>query len=250
MDTEMSEKAAKAYEFLKEDEHKPPPVKGSTATLRHHAISAVAREEGRIQAYGWSLPQKSSPTATAASKSSIPVPVYCRPLFQHDSQLKLSCAATISFRHDTSLLKDCDSLVEASVFSHFASGSDEFKSSCIWICNLNANDTHVSVLDANKPGEILQQFTLIGIKALCVQSVEGAHVSEYPLSGEKLKQLAANLTEANNTLAIMRNEQPQPATQTAGWRRGDRWSPGHTAHRGAERARSDHLNSQQQQPFQ
>lgn len=48
----------------------------------------AVREDGRMQAYGWSLPYKNrEPTSAAAAKEpilniSVPVPVYCRPLFQ------------------------------------------------------------------------------------------------------------------------------------------------------------------------
>jgi hypothetical protein len=67
---------SKAFEFLKETEPKLIVDKKELETVR---------EDGRMQAYGWSLPYKNSPKE--ASKESVlnisvPVPVYCRPLFQ------------------------------------------------------------------------------------------------------------------------------------------------------------------------
>ena len=67
---------SKAFEFLKEADPK--------LIVEKKELEAV-REDGRMQAYGWSLPYKNNPKE--ASKDSIlnisvPVPVYCRPLFQ------------------------------------------------------------------------------------------------------------------------------------------------------------------------
>ena len=52
---------------------------------------ALERDDGRLQAYGWSLPSKflMSPSSSSSSASSptslpthaaVPVPVYCRPV--------------------------------------------------------------------------------------------------------------------------------------------------------------------------
>jgi hypothetical protein len=152
----------------------------------------VLKDESRMQAYGWSLPSKSKSKSNDSQSSnstknnlafSVPVPVYCRPLFENDSNLKLSSSSTINFSFDKDLLKDCGQLIESSPFSFFKSKStsyssfvDEntkYKTSCIWICNLMENDTHVSILDANKPSEIISQFNLKSIKIYCTQSVTG-----------------------------------------------------------------------------
>lgn len=153
----------------------------------------ILKDESRMQAYGWSLPSKSksksndSQSSNSGTKNnlafSVPVPVYCRPLFENDSNLKLSSSSTINFSYDKDLLKDCGQLIESSPFSYFKSKStsyssfaDEntkYKTSCIWICNLMENDTHISILDANKPSEIISQFNLKSIKIYCIQSITG-----------------------------------------------------------------------------
>jgi len=48
--------------------------------------------EGRMQAYGWSLPAKYSTEVAEGGKSlvSVPVPVYCRPLNLNDPGMKVS----------------------------------------------------------------------------------------------------------------------------------------------------------------
>ena len=181
----------------------------------------LARDEGRMQAYGWSLPSRNSflnggdakaAAAAAApvqqpqpSTMTIPVPVYCRPLFEQDNDLRLSCGSTLNLSIDKNHVdKSVVELVQQSPYFSFHSSESktaaEFKSSCIWICNLNANDTHVCILDANRPGDLISQFTLKDMKVYCVASVAGADHSEYPLSEEKLKSLSANLQDTNNRL--------------------------------------------------
>jgi len=54
---------------------------------------------GRLQAYGWSLPAKFQPTILSKETPSkhhvpVPVPVYCRPLFDKESGLKVSMCVT------------------------------------------------------------------------------------------------------------------------------------------------------------
>ena len=57
----------------------------------------VKKDDGRLQAYGWSLPPKSPPGAksdpelgkVAASNVPVPVPVYCRPLMEKEPGMKV-----------------------------------------------------------------------------------------------------------------------------------------------------------------
>lgn len=55
----------------------------------------VKKDDGRLQAYGWSLPAKSpSKSESEASKIStsnvpVPVPVYCRPLMEKEPGMKV-----------------------------------------------------------------------------------------------------------------------------------------------------------------
>lgn len=55
--------------------------------------------EGRMQAYGWSLPAKYSTEVAEGGKSlvSVPVPVYCRPLNLNDPGMKVSFVLQIRY---------------------------------------------------------------------------------------------------------------------------------------------------------
>ena len=75
-----SEKAKKEREKERKEQYK---------QVRAH----VKKDDGRMQAYGWSLPAKFVPQPTAVpNKSSVPVPVpiYCRPLLDEEPGLKVS----------------------------------------------------------------------------------------------------------------------------------------------------------------
>ena len=58
----------------------------------------VKKDDGRLQAYGWSLPPKSpshnregnsDSSKVAASNVPVPVPVYCRPLMEKEPGMKV-----------------------------------------------------------------------------------------------------------------------------------------------------------------
>ncbi|KAF0313388.1 C-Jun-amino-terminal kinase-interacting protein 4 [Amphibalanus amphitrite] len=88
----------------------------------------VKKDDGRMQAYGWSLPAKvpSAPAAAApqgkteSQKSShvpVPVPVYCRPLMEKEQGMKVAgiwCAAGVNLTGGRT--RDGGSVVGASVF--------------------------------------------------------------------------------------------------------------------------------------
>ena len=131
-----------------------------------------------MQAYGWSLPARASIDGKAPVPT-VPVPVYCRPLFEHENNLRLSCASTVDWSFDPNIAPDCATLIDQSRFGNFKS-SGHYKTSCIWICNQSEKDSHICVLDANRPGEILEQFTVRDLKIHCLQTVAGKLNSSLP----------------------------------------------------------------------
>ena len=67
----------------------------------------VKKDDGRLQAYGWSLPPKSpsdshksegseSSKGPAASNVPVPVPVYCRPLMEKEPGMKVKMWSLVS----------------------------------------------------------------------------------------------------------------------------------------------------------
>lgn len=203
---------SKAFDFLKENEPK--------VLIDKRELESV-REDGRMQAYGWSLPYKNRETTSTNSQGtvtkepvlniSVPVPVYCRPLFQKDThaQLKLSCASTINYLFDkTCTPASADpaqspmanlARLHTSCFESIDPNTQmsTFKSSHVWICNFNETDTHVSILDANRPSDLIKQFTLADVRVHCMLSVSGAVRSDLDTDAKseiKLKQQGGGAT--------------------------------------------------------
>ncbi|XP_026745383.1 JNK-interacting protein 3 isoform X2 [Trichoplusia ni] len=64
----------------------------------------VLKEDGRTQAYGWSLPSKSgqglkgpsSCTSLSSGGVPVPVPVFCRPIAENEPRMTLLCAAAVN----------------------------------------------------------------------------------------------------------------------------------------------------------
>lgn len=118
------------------------------------------KDKCRIQAYGWSLPSKNEAEGNSdeVSNLSIPVPIYCQPIFDRDNDLKPSCATILNTVDESNK-----------------------PSSLVWICSLCKNDTYVSILDPNNPKEQKEQFVLKSMKVLCVQSVKGTFATTWQL---------------------------------------------------------------------
>ncbi|RZF40125.1 hypothetical protein LSTR_LSTR011253 [Laodelphax striatellus] len=91
----------------------------------------VRKEDGRMHAYGWSLPAKNPSNASsavspprsltaphssssAAAQVPVPVPVYCRPLTEKEPGMKIWCATGVNLAGGRT--KDGGSIVGASVF--------------------------------------------------------------------------------------------------------------------------------------
>ncbi|XP_060795611.1 C-Jun-amino-terminal kinase-interacting protein 4 [Neoarius graeffei] len=211
---------SKAFDFLNDD----PEVENIMSRreqkrAQYQQVKAhVQKEDGRIQAYGWSLPQKYKVSNGAQGDSKVknlPVPVYLRPLDERDASMKLWCAAGVNLSGGKT--RDGGSIVGASVFYRDVSGLEhsslsprqargsqssldkleqELKeqekelrqqdelSSLVWICTSTHTTSKVIVIDANQPGKILESFFVCNSHLLCITSVPGARETDYPAGEE------------------------------------------------------------------
>nr|XP_034303578.1 C-Jun-amino-terminal kinase-interacting protein 4 isoform X24 [Crassostrea gigas] len=200
----MSEKAKKEREKERQEQYK---------QVRAH----VKKDDGRLQAYGWSLPAKFQPSVRdtpAKREVPVPVPVYCRPILEKEPGMKIWCAAGVNLTGGKT--RDGGSVVGASVFYSSPPESEtdrkevkdevdrlnqelkdhekglkdaekEQMSSLVWISHSSGSHTQVSVIDANSPGDILETFKVSSSPILCIASVAGALESDYPVDEEILK---------------------------------------------------------------
>nr|XP_017016648.1 JNK-interacting protein 3 isoform X7 [Drosophila kikkawai] len=176
--------------------------------LRAH----VQKEDGRLHAYGWSLPiNKASQEANPSRHSGgVPVPVYCNPLAEASPHMKVFCAAGVNLHGG--FTKDGQSLIPASspyapkstlkiteITSPTAEQSVEALdrqmarasletlepetqlSSFVWICTSTHAASTVSVVDANQSATVLDAFPICSSHLLCIASVQGAMESDYAL---------------------------------------------------------------------
>ncbi|KRK01412.1 JNK-interacting protein 3 isoform X6 [Drosophila yakuba] len=176
--------------------------------LRAH----VQKEDGRLHAYGWSLPiNKASQEANPNRHSGgVPVPVYCNPLAEASPHMKVFCAAGVNLHGG--FTKNGQSLIPASspyapkstlkiaeITSPTADQSMEALdrqmarvsletlepetqlSSFVWICTSTHAASTVSVVDANQSATVLDAFPICASHLLCIASVQGAMESDYAL---------------------------------------------------------------------
>ncbi|XP_034563521.1 C-Jun-amino-terminal kinase-interacting protein 4 isoform X2 [Notolabrus celidotus] len=207
---------SKAFDFLNEEVAADNVVsRREQKRAQYQQVKAhVQKEDGRVQAYGWSLPKKYKANGgNAESKmKNLPVPVFLRPLDEKDASMKLWCAAGVNLSGGKT--RDGGSIVGASVFYSDVPGPESPKrkigsqssldkldqelkeqqnelrqqeemSSLVWICTSTQSTTKAVVIDANQPGNILESFFVCNSHVLCIASVPGARETDYP-AGEEI----------------------------------------------------------------
>lgn len=132
------------------------------------------KEKDRVQAYGWSLPSITSSNNSKNDKfecnsnnTTIPIPIYCQPLFENLNDFKLCCSTTVYIDHN----RHADILKNTIL--------KENQTSFVWISSLFKNDSHIFILDPNKPKEQQEQFILNSVKILSIQSIDGNFIFSF-----------------------------------------------------------------------
>ncbi|XP_076287884.1 JNK-interacting protein 3-like isoform X3 [Lasioglossum baleicum] len=203
----------------------------------------VRKEDGRLQAYGWSLPGKPS----APVRQPVPVPVYCRPLQESEPGMKIWCGAGVNLSGGKT--RDGGCMIGGSVF--YAAEAQEVStnskneaedavehldkelqenenqrleaerleqqlSSLVWICTWTQNIrmmAKVTVIDANNPAEILEVFNVCQGHLLCIASVPGAKESDYAQSANEDPVLTANGVPDNEDYEVNVEQNDQKRRQ-------------------------------------
>uniref|UniRef100_A0A3Q3VXJ0 Uncharacterized protein n=1 Tax=Mola mola TaxID=94237 RepID=A0A3Q3VXJ0_MOLML len=186
---------SKAFDFLNEEA----PAEGTVSRreqkrAQYQQVKAhVQKEDGRVQAYGWSLPKKYKANGGQAENKmkNLPVPVFLRPLDEKDASMKLWCAAGVNLSGGKT--RDGGSIVGASVFYSDVPGPESPKKktgsqskhiTMLRIITCTKSTTKAVVMDANQPGNILESFFVCNSHVLCIASVPGARETDYPAGEE------------------------------------------------------------------
>ncbi|XP_053413813.1 C-Jun-amino-terminal kinase-interacting protein 3 isoform X8 [Nycticebus coucang] len=169
----------------------------------------VRNDDGRLQACGWSLPAKYKQLSPSGAQEdtrmkNVPVPVYCRPLVEKDSTMKLWCAAGVNLSGWKPLEDDpgngvkpmpgrdpltCDREVDDEPKSNHTSPEKkkakelpetDATSSRVWILTSTLTTSKVVIIDANQPGTVVDQFTVCNAHVLCISSIPAASDNDYP----------------------------------------------------------------------
>nr|XP_012645253.1 C-Jun-amino-terminal kinase-interacting protein 4 isoform X1 [Microcebus murinus] len=211
---------SKAFDFLSEETEASLASRREQKREQYRQVKAhVQKEDGRVQAFGWSLPQKYKQVTNGQGENkmkNLPVPVYLRPLDEKDTSMKLWCAVGVNLSGGKT--RDGGSVVGASVFYKDVAALDtegskqrsasqssldkldqelkeqqkelknqEELSSLVWICTSTHSATKVIIIDAIQPGNILDSFSVCNSHILCIASVPGARETDYP-AGEDLSE--------------------------------------------------------------
>ncbi|TMS21861.1 C-Jun-amino-terminal kinase-interacting protein 4 [Larimichthys crocea] len=152
---------SKAFDFLNEESAADNMVsRREQKRAQYQQVKAhVQKEDGRVQAYGWSLPKKYKLNGgqPESKVKNLPVPVFLRPVDEKDASMK---EQQKELRHQEEL------------------------SSLVWICTSTQSTTKAVVIDANQPGNILESFFVCNSHVLCIASVPGARETDYPAGEE------------------------------------------------------------------
>ncbi|XP_051968596.1 C-Jun-amino-terminal kinase-interacting protein 4-like isoform X2 [Xyrauchen texanus] len=222
---------SKAFDFLNEEAEVETVVsRREQKKAQYRQVKAhVQKEDGRLQACGWSLPPKykvANGGQADGKVKNLPVPIYLRPLVEKDASMKLWCAAGVNLSGGKT--RDGGSIVGASVFYKDVTGgesgplsprqrrgsqssldrleqelNDQEKelrhqdelSSLVWICTTTHATSKVIVIDANQPGNILENIFVCNSHVLCIASVPGASETDYPAGEEVVSESEASQGE-------------------------------------------------------
>ncbi|KHN76481.1 JNK-interacting protein [Toxocara canis] len=231
-------KPAKTIDFMDADyasERRAAERRQQYKIVREHMMK---EDDGRLHAYGWSLP---AAVDDPNDSTSIPVPVFCRPLMDMEPSLKIWCASGVMLRGGRS--KDGGYIVGDSVFYSGSNSPNETtpppdksvdrldfelrvalrearememlaweSSSLLWVCSSNQGRSHVAIVDSNNPNSVIEAFPVCSAHLLCVSSVPGVRESDYSPGDEDwksfvrgggfVKDLPADVTEPEQFGAV------------------------------------------------
>ncbi|VDP06253.1 unnamed protein product [Heligmosomoides polygyrus] len=157
-------------------------------------------DSGRIEAYGWSLPAVLDKSNSSAM---VPVPVCCRPLMENQPSIKVWCATAVTLRggldkegkfitgnpiyfspNAAKVPKGADGedkleneITRARALDARESELSEWEtSSVVWVGSSNQGKSHVAILDANNPNNVIETFRACESHLLCIRGVPGENL--------------------------------------------------------------------------
>ncbi|GMS87954.1 hypothetical protein PENTCL1PPCAC_10129, partial [Pristionchus entomophagus] len=161
---------------------------------------------GRLEACGWSVAPAGEGSSSAIPPS-VPVPVCCRPLLDQQPSLKVWCATGVILRggrvpgggafivgQQSAVFAagQAGSPVQAppsSLSSPLDFSSEWASSSMVWVASSNQGRSHVAILDANNPNNVVDAFHVCDSHLLSITSVPGVLESDPSMDEVEAKKL-------------------------------------------------------------
>ncbi|KAJ8251151.1 hypothetical protein GJAV_G00217870 [Gymnothorax javanicus] len=227
--SELPGDKSKVFDFLNEEGAGSPGSRREPRRATHRQVKPqVQKQDGRVQAHGWSVPHKQKATNGGQAENrmrSLPVPVYLKPLEERGSSVKVCCAAGVDLSggrpcdkgsvsadiagEDTKSLKQRKGSQGSLDQSEQApqvqdAGPSEGLSSLVWICSSSQNEAKITVLNAKQPAHPLQTFPIRSSLILCICSVPGVQDTDYPV-GEEVPLLSQDEVSVSGSDGMLGN---------------------------------------------
>ncbi|XP_063077274.1 sperm associated antigen 9a isoform X1 [Engraulis encrasicolus] len=214
---------SKAFDFLSDglDPCASPSRREMKRSQYREVKAHVQKEDGRLQAHGWSLPNKTKAVNGGQLENknqNLPVPVYLKPLELKDTAMKVWCAAGVNLsggklREGSPLLSESGtaeseqrkgSQCSLDQLEQQSQGEQECQaemSSHVWLCTSTNSATKVLIMDASQPNTPLDSFYVCNSHVLCIASVPGVMDSDNPAGEEVPQDLEAGQGQGEGSLS-------------------------------------------------
>ncbi|CAF0757257.1 unnamed protein product [Adineta ricciae] len=175
--------------------------------------SILINDDNRLQAYGWSLSSKNQLKLSEINgkvQVNVPVPVYCRPIFNTNDTTQIWCAVGIDLSGSPSSLDELaatsnetsvDQLNKQLIESYYQMVDDQCLklSSIVWIAAKSNDTAMITIIDSNKAEKIIDTFTLGNAIVYAMGSVPGPSSADYsPINDSKWTLFEADTASASD----------------------------------------------------
>uniref|UniRef100_A0A672G9D0 C-Jun-amino-terminal kinase-interacting protein 3 n=1 Tax=Salarias fasciatus TaxID=181472 RepID=A0A672G9D0_SALFA len=137
----------------------------------------MRRDDGIMQACGWSVPSRFKQVRTHRSgvPGGPPRPPTCpKHLSLHEEK------NPHWFTSKSLQFYDCETLLTTAVAQSKELQETDTMNSRVWILTSTHSASKVVIIDANQPGSLVDQFNVCNAHVLCISSVPAASESDYP----------------------------------------------------------------------
>ncbi|CAF0875572.1 unnamed protein product [Didymodactylos carnosus] len=179
----------------------------TSSPVKQRKNSLIAKDDSRVQAYGWSLPSKNQLKLSELNGKvhvNVPVPVYCRPIYNTNDLTQIWCAVGIDLNGaptsnnlttnsndaDLSSLPSGEQLNKQLIESYNQMTDEPYLrlSSLVWIASKCNQSAMITIIDSNKADKIIDTFTLGRAVVYAMGSVPGPASSDYTVDDEQWKR--------------------------------------------------------------